>query len=610
MNPRDPHHPGRTPYIPLGETDTHHSHPTNPPASDANKAPTASYVPTAVPAFIGRYEIQQVLGRGGMGEVYLARDPELDRLVALKVPVLSGAKAEERFLREARAAAALNHPNLCPVYDAGRADGVPYLAMAYVPGLTLAQTLRRGRLAPPRAAVIAAAVARGMAEAHRHDIVHRDLKPGNILLDARGNPVVTDFGLALRDGTPAGPSVAVPVDPGDSRLTRAGAVLGTPAYMSPEQASGRLDRVRSASDIYSLGAVLFEMLTGRPPFEAQDVETLLTVIRTEPPPRPSAEAPGVPPGLDAVCLKALAKQPAERFASMDAFAEALAPFAARPHTRRARYALAAAAVVLVVLAAAAVWYVRTDRPAAEFHPRKSDSAEPKEPPAKRPPPAPAAVWNAELKGALEGAFPAGVDKGIGRYMYGELDTALETLTDGEWKVGPGMTRDRRPVAFKVVEGRLSVVRPTAAEMAGWKLDPLVVDRKTSATFAHRRLDLMRLKADGNVVFSPRPNGEVEVAVPFRSEVAYDRSIDSVNLIVQVVTRVGKDFEGTTEIHHQPEWTRPPAGRREVRFTTGRGARDFPAGFTARVRVEAFVTEPRAGRYRVSDDLVVPAVVRE
>src|SRR5207244_9791893 len=151
-------------------------------ADDANAQPEEE-----APTRIGRYEIRRLLGRGGMGAVYLAHDPVLDRPVALKVPKLAGPGAEERFLREARAAAAVSHPNLCPVYDAGRADGVLYLAMAYVPGSTLADLLKtEGPLPPARAVAMAARIANAMAQAHRHGIVHRDLKPGNVLLDRQG----------------------------------------------------------------------------------------------------------------------------------------------------------------------------------------------------------------------------------------------------------------------------------------------------------------------------------------------------------------------------------------------------------------------------------------
>lgn len=320
-----------------------------------------------IPGRIGRYQIRRMLGLGGMGTVYLAHDPELDRLVALKVPKLFGFDAEERFLREARAAAALNHPNLCPVYDAGRADGVLYLTMAYVPGLTLAELLRKdGPLAPGRAASLVAGVARGMAEAQRHGIVHRDLKPANILLDGRGEPVVTDFGLALRASaseSAADPAATAAWDP---RLTYAGAVMGTPSYMPPEQFCGNLDQVGPASDIYALGAILFELLTGHPPFQAASIGALIKKVETELAPLPSTERPGIPVELDAICRRALSKNPAERWPSMDAFAEALAPFAANGRRRpRGWVAVALAAAVPLLILAGVIFYIVTDKGAIE-----------------------------------------------------------------------------------------------------------------------------------------------------------------------------------------------------------------------------------------------------
>jgi tetratricopeptide (TPR) repeat protein len=320
------------------------------------------------PRRIGRYVIRKLLGRGGMGAVYLAHDPELDRPIALKVPKLAGPEAEERFLREARAAAAVTHPNLCPVYDVGRADGLLYLAMAYLPGPTLTQIIRDdGPLPVVRAAAIAAAVARGMAEAHRHGIVHRDLKPGNILLDRKGEPVVTDFGLALRA------SVAPPAaDPAatrahDPRLTQPGILMGTPAYMPPEQARGELDRIGPVSDVYALGAILFELLTGRPPFGPTPLSEMVRQIETQPVPNPSTIRRGLSPRLDAICRKALAKEPAQRFASMEEFAAALAPFATRRRRSRwGRVGVAAAVLALLVAAAGVVFYVKTDNGTVEI----------------------------------------------------------------------------------------------------------------------------------------------------------------------------------------------------------------------------------------------------
>jgi serine/threonine protein kinase len=299
------------------------------PSSDPNAAaPGDSTLPPVDPGAIGpppahfepgyvfgRYRIGAKLGAGGMGAVYLAHDTVLDRPVAIKVPRLTGEHkaAAARFVREAQAAAALRHPNICPIYDVGQVDGTHFLSMAFVKGEPLSARVGKDRpFDPDEAARVVRTVALAMQYAHDQGVIHRDLKPANILLDDTGQPVVMDFGLARRQAA-IGP-----------QLTIQGELLGTPAYMPPEQAAGDLARMGPASDVYSLGAVLYELLTGRPPFTG-DLLALLSQIALDSPPRPSARRAGVPPRFDAICLKALAKNPADRWKSMPALAEALAP---------------------------------------------------------------------------------------------------------------------------------------------------------------------------------------------------------------------------------------------------------------------------------------------
>lgn len=265
----------------------------------------------------GPYELLEEIAHGGMGVVYRARQVGLNRVVALKM-ILSGRYATEaersRFLREAHAAAALDHVNIVPIYEVGQAAGHPYFTMKLIDGQSLASRLREFRRDPRGTARLLATVARAVHYAHsRHRLVHRDLKPANILVDAEGRPHVTDFGLAKRMGD-------------DSGLTESGAILGTASYMAPEQAAGHANRLNGAADIYSLGAVLYELLTGRPPFQTPTVmETIVQVLELDPVAPRQLDAT-VPRPLERICLKCLEKSPERRYGTAEALAEDLDRF--------------------------------------------------------------------------------------------------------------------------------------------------------------------------------------------------------------------------------------------------------------------------------------------
>jgi eukaryotic-like serine/threonine-protein kinase len=252
----------------------------------------------------GRYELSHLIARGGMAEVYRARDRQLNRPVALKIlfPELSVDRSfVERFRREAQAAANLSHPNIVPVFDWGEDEGTYYIVMEFVDGRTLSSILRSaGELHPDRAAEIAADVAGALSYAHRHDVVHRDVKPGNILITGEGAVKVTDFGIARALNT-------------EESLTQTGAVMGTATYFSPEQAEGM--GVDARSDIYSLGVVLFEMVAGRPPFLGETPVAVASKHVREHPPAPRELNPSVPPDLEAIILKCMAKSPEYRYAN-------------------------------------------------------------------------------------------------------------------------------------------------------------------------------------------------------------------------------------------------------------------------------------------------------
>jgi serine/threonine-protein kinase len=285
------------------------------------RAPGGLPCPGALPRSFGEYELLEELGRGGMGVVYRAWHPRLQRTVALKM-VLRGEFASPadmcRFEAEASAAAQLDHPHIVPVYGAGECDGQAFFSMRLVEGQTLAAVLARGPLRPKDAASTLIAVCRGVHYAHEHGILHRDLKPSNVLLDNSGKPFVTDFGLAKRVVAPPGSS--------GGASTASGAILGTPAYMAPEQVSGQRGVPSPASDVYSLGVILYEMLTGRPPFQAASpVDTLLLVLDQDPV-RPRLLNPKVDPDLEVICLKCLQKAPDLRYASAAALADDLEAF--------------------------------------------------------------------------------------------------------------------------------------------------------------------------------------------------------------------------------------------------------------------------------------------
>lgn len=261
------------------------------------------------------YEIIEEVARGGMGVVYRARQRSLNRPVALKVllgGLFAGEAGRRRMQSEAELAARLRHPNIVPVFDTGLLDGQPFYSMAFVEGRTLAEVGQHGPLAPTRAARYLARIAEAVHYAHGEGVLHRDLKPSNVLIDANDEPHVTDFGLAKAlDAAPQ---------------TLPGGVLGSPAYMPPEQALGQTNDISSASDVYSLGAILYELLTGRPPFQGNNLAAIIAQVKEVDPVAPRRLNTGIPADLETVCLKCLEKSPARRYPSAGELADELQRF--------------------------------------------------------------------------------------------------------------------------------------------------------------------------------------------------------------------------------------------------------------------------------------------
>lgn len=410
--------------------------------------------------FYAEYELLGEIGRGGMGVIYKAHQASLNRVIALKVihaASHSGDPARRRFQAEVEVAARLSHPNIVPIFDTGEMDGCPCFSMEYYPGGTLATRMKDLSAQPEAGVRLLVKVARAVSFAHQHGVLHRDLKPANILLDDAGEPHIADFGLAKRLDS-------------DSDLTQTGAILGSPNYMSPEQAAGKSTTLTVATDIYSLGAMLYQILAGHPPFAAQTpLETMRLVMEQEPQ-RPSTIGGRVDRDLEIICLKCLQKDPSQRYRSADDLADDLErwlrhePILARPVGSWERFqkwvrrhpALATVSTLLLVVLVSGLAGVAWQWRQAE-HARRGEISERRRAEAALARSSIALAESAIRDGNTPGAraaldaVPAEFRDATWRYLLGELDTSRSLAGIGLGKVEDIAGDPSRPSVFAAAE---------------------------------------------------------------------------------------------------------------------------------------------------------------
>lgn len=490
-----------------------------------------------LPSQIGPYRILKQLGAGGMGAVYLAEHVEKKLKVALKVPQLSGIPSSQaselvsRFRREAAATSAVQHRNVCRVYEAGSSNGQWYLAMAYVPGRPLNSLTEGGmRLEPRQAVEISMKIARGMQAVHKAGVIHRDLKPHNVILTKDNEPIVVDFGLAKN------------VLEASQNMTKTGAFLGTPVYAAPEQFADT-KRLGPSGDIYSLGVILFELLTGRPPFQAKTLHELLQQILMTPAPRPSSLVSGLDSSIDTICRQALEKSPKTRYASMNALAgdlrrylngEPVRSFLETPGGARPSRRLLIGGGVSVAALLLAIILGRSTTPGTPPAPRlgqpangtastvggasatdvspASSSAEPSTP----------APWTADVMGtglATDGANVAELmDAALGTDPdVPHLRTVLQGIVaQHRQRKGPfALSQD---AALMTVRRLASVSSPEAADL----LRAIALDADSAKDLNLEVFDLFIREAAANALVDRRPDGpwsleDIEIAFRFRQD---------------------------------------------------------------------------------------------
>ncbi len=462
----------------------------------------------AMPDKIGQYQISRELGRGGMGVVYLAKQPGLNREVALKVlniNLQSDPEDAARFQSEAKLAASLQHPNIVQIYEVGEQDGYAFMAMEYVPGGNLHQHLRRRTPTPREAAELLEPLARAMHHAHGKGIIHRDLKPGNILIsdsgmrisdagpddqtvkDApaispSGTPKITDFGLAKNLNQ-------------SMHLTATGVALGTPSYMAPEQAKDDRKNIGPLSDVYALGAILYEMLAGKPPFTGSTpMVTMQQVVRTRPAP-PSTIRPAVPKELEKICLKCLEKQPKNRFTNAQELADALQAFIegpaeeiARPERRiRLPWIVSVAAMIVAVLAAIALYWQHSEVRKLEQIARERAAI--------------VRMSEEQHDELLQSYFAACYERALALAELGQIDLALKSLDEADKYSGPS----EGSRAVEQIKLPPAIERTLRINLAEWREQNIHLKASCKNAFP---LNALAWSRDGKLFASAGSDGRV------------------------------------------------------------------------------------------------------
>ena len=561
---------------------------------------------------VGPYRLLESIGRGGMGQVFKARHTLMQRVVALKVirPAwLPEPEARQRFLREIQAAAKLAHPNVVMAHDAAQVDDSFYLAMELVEGTDLDKMLQKqGRLPVAQACDYAHQAALGLQHAHEHGMVHRDVKPSNLMVSGAGVVKVLDFGLAqVRTER-------------EANLTRDGQLMGTPNYMAPEQAI-QAAAVDIRADVYSLGCTLYHLLTGQPPFKEKSLSEKLLAHQTHAPP-PVGQLVAVPTELEEIVRGMMAKRPEDRPQTPALVADALAIFAGKGKSQTATLpwrrpsdfppggsdsrtkgrrwlwigGVAAGGAVGVASMLVFLFWFFIRPPDAPRKPGPGPGAAAPQSPDPAPLDEPIA-WNEDVRAFVQKIRKGGVDNYVGRQIYSEVTTAIDTDKEGTWVIGGGLTSDGKVYAIKVENGGMftSVVPPGEAQQA---VKEVSIARTIDASFRMRVRQLVTLKElKLRVLDDAQRNRYVMGHVTCQR--AENAEVKDLALVLRSPLTKGSR-EGTNDKFQHLELTEVPSGPLEVDMDLPPNTELLEQG--GQLYLQAFLYRPKPGWYRISNEL--------